>query len=213
MRRGGGGPRSQGALVSGCDVKRLPGCSLEALSALGPACLGLGLLLGGHVGVDCGEPGTEAGVLAHTEKWPLDWKGEAEGWESRDPGPTLSLVHRAAMSSRPPALPGLRVLTLKMGLITHYLNYEVVRKIKCAYNQLIGWPVADWSLVASFACLEVGRGFIYQSASVVSPWWLQQASSNLFTWWLGFKSTVVEAARLLKRQLSSCAVFLPPCSL
>ena len=152
-------------MLSGCDVQRLPWCSPAALSTLDLACLGFNWLLGG----DSGEPGTEVGVTAHTKKQPLGWKGGAKDWESRDPGPTLSLVHRAAMGSKPPALPGLRLLIHKMGLITHYLPYKVVRKIRCTCSQLIGWLVASWSPVASFACFEVDGGYIYQSALVVSP--------------------------------------------
>lgn len=106
MRQGGGEPRSPEALLSGCDVQRLPWCSPAALSTLDLACLGFRWLLGG----DSGEPGTEVGVTAHTKKQPLGWKGGAKDWESRDPGPTLFPVHRAAMGSKPPALPGLRLL-------------------------------------------------------------------------------------------------------
>lgn len=166
-------------------------CLPEALSALGCAHLGLSQLLGGDVGVDCEEPGTEVGVTAHTEKQPSGCRARARDRDSRDPGPTLSLVHGVTICSKPPALPGLGFLIHKMELITYYLPYKIVRKIKCACSQLGGRLVAGHSLVASFACLKVDGGWLCRGASGVSPMAAEAGQ-------LRPPHTVVEATSLLK---------------
>lgn len=51
----------------------------------GPCGLGISQLLGGDVGVDSGEPGTEVGVTALTENDPLASEERAMDWESRVP--------------------------------------------------------------------------------------------------------------------------------
>lgn len=66
-----------------------------------------------------------------------------------------------------PVLPGVSLHIHKMELLTQYLPYRVVRKIRYACSQLGGQLVVGCSLTASFRCLVVDGDCIYWGASGV----------------------------------------------
>ena len=100
--------------------------------------MGPSQLLEGDAEVDHEKPGTEVGVTTHTEKQSSGCRARAGDRDSRDPVSTLCPVHGVTECSKLPAMPGFSLLIHNVELITYYLPYKVVRKIKCTCNQLVG---------------------------------------------------------------------------